>query len=104
MRIAGRRSGVCPRVKHSDLFRRERRIIREMADMRIGKPWRHGLALRRCRNSSRIGPRLFIRVESHRRDALDTVANLAALLQNRQHIVVESRLASNGALLSGGLR
>ena len=102
--ITGGRSCGGPSCERRDLSLRERRIIREVPNVRIRKPRRHRFVLRRGCNRCCIRPRLLIRFESHRRDAVGAMTNLAPLLQNRQHVAVKNRRARSSTLLPRVLR
>ena len=101
-RIPGGRAGFCPSCERRNLSRRKRRIIRKVPDARIGKPRRHRFVPRRRRNRRCVWPRLLIGSELHRCYALGTMANLAAFLQNRQHVAVKRWRARYGRLPCGG--
>ena len=88
--VASGRAAFRPAYKSRDFLRRERRIVREMSATRIGEPRRHFPVAHCGGNCLRFGTRVVKRDERERRDFAGAMAALAMLLQDRQHVAVES--------------
>ena len=66
-------------------------IIRKMPIARIGKPRWHHLHLHRMSHGLSPGPSLLVGQECHRCDLARTMATLAMILEDWQHVFVERR-------------
>ena len=89
--VAGRRSRIGPRVERRDLTIDEAALVGKVADRRIGKPWRHLPAGHCGLDGARPGPRLLVGEERHRRHFAGPMTALTIGLENREHVLVESR-------------
>ena len=66
----------------------------------VGEPRRHGFILC-CRLDGRgVRARLFVELESCWRDSIGAMANLAALLQDREYIPIKGRSLRSGVCRS----
>ena len=90
MRIARRGARVYPCQHGGNLLRRERRIVGEVPEARVGKPRRHHSALNRFRDSRRPWPRLLVGHQRHGCDFTRTMATLAVVLEEGQDVFIES--------------
>ncbi len=102
MRIACRSAGRDPGQRRRNLLRRERRIVGEVAESRVGKPWRHHSALNCLCDSRRPGPGLLVRHQRHGRDFAGTMTALAVALQQGKNVFIESRGCFCGYWKRGG--
>ena len=93
MGIAFGRLRLGPRRKNCDLTGRQRRVIRELAVARIGKPRRHGFSWLPGEWQGRTAG-ILIGLERHWRHFTLAMAVLAPRLENRQNIFVECRRIS----------
>ena len=84
-------AGSRPSHNDIDLFLRERPVIREMSNLRIGKPWRHQFLLHGQFHGSGPRPRLFIREHGKRSSFTRSMATLAIFLQDRRDIFRKCR-------------
>src|SRR5438445_13755132 len=83
-----------PGHERDDLRCAERRIVRKMSNARIGEPRWHRFFL--CRLADCPGEKLGlpIALERHGRNAPVAVADLAMLLENRQHLPIKGSWSS----------
>src|SRR5439155_12606452 len=98
-RITLWRAGIDPRHQGLFLARRQREVVREFSVVVIGMPGRHLAAENRASNSLRPRPRFFIAQQRHGCGFARAMTTLAAVLQNRLYVLVESgrRRRNSGA-------
>ena len=89
--VARRRAAIGPRVQRRDLAIDQASLVGEVADARIGEPWRHLPARDRGLDGARPRPGLLVGEERHRRDFAWPMAALTVGLENRKHVLVEGR-------------
>ena len=94
------RSRVGPRYDRVDFFLRQRAIVRKFfTHMRIRKPRRHAFQQHGFLDARGPRPRFFVGQQRHRRHFTGAMAVLAALLHDRQHILIEGDC---GGILGSG--
>ncbi len=91
VRIAHWRVRGGPIGKRLDLRGGQRWIIRELAEVWIGKPRRHLLRTRDLFDGAGIPACLFVGLERHRSHLAHAMTTLAVRLQNRENVAIKGR-------------
>ena len=91
-RITGASAGIGPCCQRGDLLWCQRRIVRKASATGVGKPRRHSFRTGRIANPGGPLPRFRVGYKRERRRNLArAMATLTVLLQDRQHLAIESR-------------